>query len=193
MNMLGRVKGFIQRHPLAPLLAVTVLMLGAFPRLKDWLTRTEQVPRAGALLVARPGSEDRYFRETVVLLVEADGERTWGLVLNRARAPGDEALPPGAARWGGPVRTERTRTLVRAAVAPAGAHPVLDGLSWLEGAPPAGLRTDATLTFAGLAGWAPGQLEEEIAEGGWWVLEGSVDTVFGAPESLWSKCVTRHP
>lgn len=193
MNMLGRVNGFIRRHPLAPLLAVTLLMLGAFPHLMDGLTRNEQVPRAGALLVARPGSQDRFFRETVVLLVEADGVGTWGLVLNRAQGPGGAALPPGAARWGGPVRTERVRTLVRAAEAPDGARRVLDGLSWLAGAPQAGTRTDAMLTFAGLAGWAPGQLEEEIAEGGWWVLEGNIETVFGAPESLWSECVTRHP
>jgi putative transcriptional regulator len=124
--------------------------------------------------------------------VEANERHTWGLVLNRVRAPRDEALPPGVARWGGPVHPARSRTLVRAAVAPDGARRVLDGLSWLEGAPPAGLPTDATLTFAGLAGWAPGQLEQEIAHGGWWVLEGSVETVFSAPESLWPECVARH-
>ncbi len=186
------MKGFVRRHPLALLLAVTLLMLGAFPRLMERLTRGAQVPRTGALLVARPGSGDGLFRETVVLLVEANERHTWGLVLNRVRAPRDEDLPPGVARWGGPVHPERSRTLVRAAVAPDGARRVLDGLSWLEGAPPAGLPTDATLTFAGLAGWAPGQLEQEIAHGGWWVLEGSVETVFSAPESLWPECVARH-
>jgi putative AlgH/UPF0301 family transcriptional regulator len=48
------------------------------------------------------------------------------------------------------------------------------------------------LGFSGLASWGPGQLAEEVAAGGWWVMEGSAERVFSAPESLWAECTARY-
>ena len=46
--------------------------------------------------------------------------------------------------------------------------------------------------FAGYAGWAPGQLENEIARGGWRVLPASAEWLFDeAPESLWERLSAR--
>lgn len=190
--MLGRVRDAVRKYPLALLFAVTLLMLGVFPRLRDRLTEGDGKPRAGALLLARPGGMDENFRETVVLLVDGGGANTWGVVLNRVRTPRGETLPTGVSRWGGPVQPEYQGVLLRAKVAPEGARRVLDGLYWLEGAPREELTAEVQLTFAGYAAWAPGQLEKEIAHGGWRVLQGDPETPFLPPESLWTELVARH-
>ncbi|MFP2932757.1 YqgE/AlgH family protein [Pyxidicoccus sp. 3LG] len=189
------MKGFAPRHPVALLLASALVVLVTLPRLIDSLEKGEGTPLAlapGALLVARPGSVDGNFDETVVLLLEAGGARTWGLVLNRARTPDGGRLPAGVDRWGGPVHPEHRITLSPTALAPARAHRVLEGLSWYEGTREGEVTEDLALTFAGVAAWAPGQLEEELARGGWWLLEGSASTVFTAPELLWAEHAVRR-
>ncbi|MFP2910142.1 YqgE/AlgH family protein [Pyxidicoccus sp. 3LFB2] len=182
------MKGLARRH-LVVLLACALLMLVALPRLIAGLKEAEeaapQTPAPGLLLVARPDRVSGMFDKTVVLLVETGGERTWGLVLNRAR------LPPakGADRWGGPVHPEHRITLVREDAAPEGARRVVDGLAWYEGARGVG---DGSLTFAGMAAWGPGQLEEELAQGAWWLVEGSARAVFTAPEASWAEHAARR-
>jgi putative transcriptional regulator len=180
----------------ALLLASALVVLGALPRAIDALEAREAAPRAlapGVLLVARPDGVGRAFDRTVVLLVEAGGERTWGLVLNRARWADGGPLPDGVDRWGGPVHAEhRCVTLSRADAAPARARRVLDGLSWYEGPREVGASGGSALTFAGVASWAPGQLEEEVAHGAWWVVEGSARAVFTAPGTLWAEHAARH-
>ena len=48
--------------------------------------------------------------------------------------------------------------------------------------------------FAGHSGWSPGQLESEISEGGWFVVQGGLDDVFSAtPGSLWRAVLRRQP
>ena len=43
-------------------------------------------------------------------------------------------------------------------------------------------------------GWAPGQLEEELAEGAWWVVEGSpLDLFSDDPRPLWPRVLRRQP
>ncbi|MDY7224909.1 YqgE/AlgH family protein [Hyalangium rubrum] len=168
-----------------------LLMLGVLPRVFDWLQEQERAsrpPRAGLFLVARPGRVDRNFDKTVVLLIEVGPDRTWGLVLNRLRTPQDTPLPADVMRWGGPVTPERRTTLIRARENPEGARRILEGLSWREGV---ALEGD-TLTFAGVAGWRPGQLEQELARGGWVLMDASAEQVFSEPGVLWAECIARH-
>ncbi len=191
--IVGAVNGFVGKSRIALLLVATVLLLGLFSRLLDWLKAGEHptpTPVAGSLLVARPGSVDRNFAETVVLLVWVDAEHTVGLVLNRSRSPQGEALPEGVARWGGPVSPEHLTSLVHAEGTPEGARRVLEGVLWRQGLSPGPEGT--VLTFSGLAAWGPGQLAQEIDAGGWWVMEGSAEVVFSAPESLWAACIARR-
>ena len=43
--------------------------------------------------------------------------------------------------------------------------------------------------FAGYAGWGPGQLEEELVEGAWYVVESEPGDVSSPdPERLWRTC-----
>jgi putative transcriptional regulator len=174
------------------LIVGALLLLGLFPTWLDQLRgqeRDARPPAVGLLLVARPGSMDRNFDKTVVLLVEVGPERTRGLVLNRLGTPGDEALPTGVDRWGGPVSPERRTTLIQSREAVADARRVLEGLSWREGP---GLPSEISLTFAGLSVWGPGQLEYELARGGWVLVEEDTDRVFSDPGTLWAECIASH-
>lgn len=48
--------------------------------------------------------------------------------------------------------------------------------------------------FTGYAGWAPGQLEAEIAAGAWYVVDPAVDDVLGPlPAQLWATVLRRQP
>jgi putative transcriptional regulator len=47
--------------------------------------------------------------------------------------------------------------------------------------------------FAGYAGWGPGQLESEIEEGSWFVVDAEEGDVFDAdPEGLWPRVLRRQ-
>ena len=139
--------------------------------------------------MATPLLGDPSFDRTVVLLLQADeDDGALGLVLNRpAVLAVDDVLedwsPLGAAPAvvfeGGPVQPEAAVCL---------GHARVDGIqvgafSPLEHAPAVGtvdldaspdeLRTAVSevRVFAGYAGWSPGQLEAELEEGAWWLLD----------------------
>lgn len=47
--------------------------------------------------------------------------------------------------------------------------------------------------FAGYAGWGPGQLEDELVEGAWYVVESEPGDVSSpAPERLWREVLRRQ-
>jgi putative transcriptional regulator len=170
-------------------------------------------PAPGRLLVATTGLLDPNFTRTVVLLLDHDGDGTLGVVLNRPSSiPVVEVLPdwgpsvdpPEVLFEGGPVSTD-------AALAVACVPEVGDG----QGAEPIGFRRlfgtagiidlDTPLEviapamtrlriFAGYAGWGSGQLEAEIAEGSWYVVESTVQDIFDPePARLWSAVLRRQP
>jgi putative transcriptional regulator len=48
--------------------------------------------------------------------------------------------------------------------------------------------------YAGHAGWAPGQLEQEVSRGSWHVLEADAETVFDkTPSQIWPEMIQRSP
>jgi putative transcriptional regulator len=161
----------------------------------------------GRLLLAGPSLRDPNFFRTVVLMLEHDAEGALGLVLNR---PTDyriaSALPPWAGAVsepdvvfvGGPVAPETALALGRlraGATEAPGWRRLFDtvGVVDLEATP---LATDVldVRIFAGYAGWAAGQLEAELAQDAWLVLEASeADTTTGDPDTLWSAVLRRQP
>ena len=165
----------------------------------------------GRLLVATPLIGDPNFEHTVVLLVHHDEDGAFGIVVNRPSEtsvveclPGwaDVVSPPGVVFFGGPVNGESVIGLGRRApeAAPsavaASFEPVVGeyGTVDLHGPPP--LDAPALLglrLFAGSAGWAPDQLEDEIADGAWWAVDaraGDLDTV--DPSGLWARVLRRQ-
>lgn len=154
-------------------------------------------PASGMFLVADAALQGP-FRESVVLLLRHDRGGSVGLIVNRpsdipvARLRPD--LPelsgqPGSVFLGGPVSPEATLALVRGG-APPRSTPVLPGVHVTGGAELAEHLASgaggAFRLYLGYAGWAPGQLEAEIARGGWQLLPADAAAVFdGDPRTLW--------
>jgi putative transcriptional regulator len=159
----------------------------------------------GYLLVAGPGLDDPNFRRTVVLVGEHGDEGAMGVVLNRvSTVTVDEAVPPMApltgpdepVYLGGPVQPQAVVVLADFEDPGAAEAIVVDDVGFLPGeVDDAGdlgeLRS--VRVFAGYAGWGPGQLETELAEGAWLVLEGRGSDVFTTtPDVLWSDVLRRE-
>ena len=160
----------------------------------------------GRLLVATPNLGDPNFERTVVRVLEHGDEGALGVVLNRPSGLDlAEPLPEwaGAAAHppvifiGGPVAPSAAVCLARAAVGGAeGWEPLLGrvGTMDLDIDPDQAIpRLEEIRVFAGYAGWGPGQLESEIATGGWFVVDADAsDPLSPAPEELWSAVLRRQ-
>jgi putative transcriptional regulator len=160
----------------------------------------------GRLLVATPPLVDPHFDRTVVLLLEHGADGALGIILNR---PSDTTLfdvlpewrehasPPAVVFAGGPVTPEAVIALAR------GNDTEVDG--WVEilddlGSVDVGRAPDdlaphlvALRVFAGYAGWAPGQLDVELEQGAWFVVDVHPDDAFtSTPDQLWQQVLRRQ-
>lgn len=180
---------------------------------------TEVSSLTGRLLVATPVLSDPNFDRAVVLLLDHDEDGSLGVVLNRPTPVGvgdileawaDLAGDPGVVFQGGPVSLDAA---LGVAVVPSGDHSGGDHsgdgsdgpLGWRRvhgaiglvdlDAPPELLAAElgSLRIFAGYAGWGAGQLEDELAEGAWYVVESEPGDVSSpAPESLWRSVLRRQ-
>ena len=164
---------------------------------------------AGMLLVATPALLDPNFADTVILLLDADGDGALGVVLNRpSPVPVGEVLRP----WddvvsepevlfhGGPVSTEGALAVALLRDEddpPVGFRGVLGRLGLLDLDTPLELvegSVDRLRIFAGYAGWGAGQLDAEVEEGSWYVVPAQAPDVFRAdPTELWRDVLRRQP
>jgi putative transcriptional regulator len=165
----------------------------------------------GRFLVASRELRDSNFRETVVLIVEYDPRGgALGLIVNSPTevllsqvfpdlegGTGDEPVFRG-----GPVDPMQVTLLVRSDDPEAdGARPAQHvfedvyfsnnrGLiEWMVRAPEV---AGSLRSYAGYAGWSPGQLEAEIAVGGWHVMRGEPEAIFEEPSAkVWPRLILR--
>jgi putative transcriptional regulator len=155
----------------------------------------------GQLLLDGGELAGSFFARTVVLICQHDAEGAFGLVLNRitdkkfsevitAEVP--ESLKEDLIYIGGPVQPAAMSYLHSDAFLP-GAN-VLPGLNLghsLDELVELGAGYSATRklkTFAGYAGWSPGQLEGEMKRNSWLTHPATLDLVFDPePEKLWHK------
>jgi putative transcriptional regulator len=166
-------------------------------------------PAAHRLLIAAPSLADPEFFRTVVFLIEHDDTGTVGVIINRpSHTPVGHILPnwqdvmsdPSVVFNGGPVQRDGALGLGRlsgATDAGNGLRAVSGGLALVDlDAEPAevALGAQSLRVFAGHAGWGVGQLEAEIAAGGWFVVAGGLDDVFSPqPGTLWRTVLRRQP
>ncbi|MEO0420795.1 MAG: YqgE/AlgH family protein [Pseudomonadota bacterium] len=161
-------------------------------------------PGAGRFLVASEAIDDPNFAKTVVLVLHHDGDGSIGLIINQHSDIAPAQLFPGVrglGRYqgmlflGGPVELSHVSVL---AIEGAGGTAVLDGVylsndpTTLEGLLQVrgAVGERALRIFIGYAGWAPGQLEAEIAAGGWQVHPASAAQVFERdPSRLWQSLI----
>jgi len=162
----------------------------------------------GVFLVASQDLLDPRFRKTVVLLTGHSGLGTEGLVINRPTETSlTEAFPENPSLEqntdpvyiGGPVEAHKIQFLIRSRSRPEDSQPVLDSVYvssngvLLERLGRNAKDDGKTFrVFAGYAGWAPGQLENEILRGGWHVMPADAKTIFETnPEDIWSALMRR--
>ena len=148
------------------------------------------------LLVASPALTDPNFYRSVVLLLDHDDDGALGVVLNRPTEvsvgeplPGWDLLAaePAVVFSGGPVQPV---TAVGIGVTSEGVGTLDLNQDPLEAA----REVDAIRVFSGYSGWSPGQLEGEIDEGSWIVVDAVPDDVMSEePETLWEQVLARQP
>jgi putative transcriptional regulator len=166
---------------------------------------------AGELLIAAPTMGDPRFIHTVILLLRQDDTGAFGIVLNHPieqrsvasllEAAGDHT--PGLEGSlevfaGGPVQPElgfvvhspdyhdAATLVVGAAVAMTADKQILRDIGHHKG-------PNKVLFAFGYAGWAPGQLEGEIANRDWFTTGGDPKLIFDYDRSnLWHEAMARR-
>lgn len=163
----------------------------------------------GMLLVAAPDLDDPNFAESVILLLDSDAEGALGVVVNRPtpvlvadvlESWRDVVTAPDVLFQGGPVSTDGALGLAIPRdldAAPVGYREVVPGLGVVDLDTPVELIDDglsAVRIFVGYAGWGPGQLEDEVAEGSWYVVAGNgLDAFVEDPHELRRDVLRRQP
>lgn len=161
-------------------------------------------PARGRFLVANRSLRDPTFAETVILLVDYDDDGALGVVVNRPTdVPLVAALPDvkelnkrkDLVFLGGPVARDRMVILLRARAAPPQSILVFDQV-YATGSLSAVRQSldhgGALRAYAGYAGWAPGQLDAEVARGDWLIGPADSKAIFeDSPSSLWSRLIER--
>jgi putative transcriptional regulator len=156
----------------------------------------------GKLLVSSPSLIDPNFRKTVVLVAHHDDDGAMGLVLSR---PSDvaaaEAVPlleglPGAEGpvfVGGPVQPEAFMVLAEFEDVEEAAAPIMNDLGFMPAdTEPDDLSIKRLRLFAGYSGWSAGQLEAELEEPSWIVVDAETDDAFADdPDELWRTVLHR--
>ncbi|MEA5120743.1 MAG: YqgE/AlgH family protein [Propionibacterium sp.] len=165
-------------------------------------------PRAGELLVSTSGGNQEFFDQSVVLLLDCDHDGALGVTLNKLAGTSLEAVlpdwtalvaPPRVLFAGGPVSPQGAVCVAKLqdpTEEPPGWRPVIGDIGLLHLDTPveiaSGGYTDLRI-FAGYSGWAPGQLDEELARGAWFRMPSRDEDIFTAdPTSLWRRILRRH-
>ena len=168
----------------------------------------------GQLLVSEPSLADPNFRCTVVLVTEHDEKGAFGLVVNRpggqtvadlwSGLTGEPCLSEAPVFIGGPVEPPAVFILHNRSDLSDGAEAVIDGLymgsslellqTLIEDEGSA-IWADQQIyrVFCGYSGWGGGQLEGELAAGGWVVQPAKAEYIFQtkSPE-LWKNSMDRQ-
>ena len=162
---------------------------------------------AGRFLVASKQLRDPNFSETVVLLLNYGERGARGVVINWPTEVKLATMFPeirglqrrvDTAYLGGPVERTRLLMLLRADKPRSGAEHVVDDIYVSTNRrvlfDALGRADSATSVhvYAGYAGWAPGQLDREVARGDWHVLPADAEAVFSTtPNEVWRELIDK--
>jgi putative transcriptional regulator len=161
----------------------------------------------GIFLVAAHALQDPNFNQAVVLVTQPEGGGPFGVIINKPlnyrlselladyevfRASKDVVY------FGGPVSRDALVFLVRSGQAPPSAIAVLGGVfftgdvTWVDRVL---ARADAgrgLRVYSGYSGWAPEQLQNEIARGDWFVMPADGAMIFEKdPAAIWPELIER--
>ncbi|MFQ5664794.1 MAG: YqgE/AlgH family protein [Candidatus Binatia bacterium] len=161
----------------------------------------------GKFLIASRRLRDPNFSETVILLIAYGVNGAMGVVINRPTDVKLSTVLPEVKELrrrtdtlyiGGPVARNGAVLLLRSSKRPAESVHVFDhvyaspSLAALRKALGGKVPLQGFHAYAGHAGWAPGQLDAEVARGDWHVSPADPETVFDqAPLKVWQKIIRR--
>jgi putative transcriptional regulator len=150
-------------------------------------------------LIAMPAMVDPHFSKTLTYICEHNAQGALGLVINRpiemtlAKLLDQVNIPATCIQcdlipvhYGGPVQTDRGFVLhgprgdwqstlsIGAGIGLTTSKDILEAVARGEG-------PRQMLVTLGYAGWAPGQLEHELAQNAWLTVEASDEVIFDLP------------
>lgn len=170
------------------------------------LDENKQVkPAVGMFLVAQRSLSGSYFQRSVVYLVEHGEHGTLGLIVNR---PSSMSLSDGVANidektghnyplfFGGPVERRQMLMLLRNPPDLPNIEHVIDSIyvslarDVLEHLLKIGKPSSELRLYIGHSGWAPGQLDFELANKRWHLVQANTESIFSSDiESLWERLI----
>lgn len=187
------------------------VLIGAFLTPGDSRTVEQAGYLAGQLLVATAEMRDPRFIETVIYMVKHGAEGAMGIVINRpiSKVALEELLKgigvesKGAKgeiviHYGGPVSPEAGFILHSDDVLFEKSTKVKDGIAMTTDAKlieaiSRGKGPRQSLLAVGYAGWAPGQLEEELKANAWFVVSGDKAFIFGKDaDKKWRQAMDKR-
>lgn len=170
-------------------------------------SETREISRGKFLIATRLSMRDPRFGESIVLIVRHGSEGTLGLILNHpTQLTVHEVFPDitdalhltNVVYLGGPVAPRQFSLLVRTNKKFQGSWQVTENTSFSSD--PEAIKDwvaretqkDKIRLFAGYSGWAPGQLQSEIAVGAWELWPADEKTIFEIdPEQMWEELSRR--
>ena len=195
----------IRRSATPVVMGFVLLILGASAAVSQ--TPRQAALSAGRFLVAGEHLRDPNFGRSVVLLLNYGERGARGIVINRQTdvklatvLPEISGLHqrPDTVYLGGPVGRNQLLVLLRSDSPPGRAEHVIDNIyvtSSRQTLVEALNRANSAApvhVYAGYAGWAPGQLDHEVARGDWHVLPADAETVFNSlPGKVWRELIEK--
>ena len=153
----------------------------------------------GHFLIAMPAMVDRHFAKSLTLICEHNDQGALGIVANRPTdlllrslleqvniEPNDDTFCQAPVHFGGPVQVDRGFVLHRplgewkSTLSVDGQFGLTTSKDILE-ALASGKGPEQILVTLGYAGWAAGQLEQELAQNAWLTVPARTDIVFDLP------------
>lgn len=152
----------------------------------------------GKILIASPMLGDPNFNRTVLLMVQHNEQGALGLVLNRPlettvreaceRSLGEVLEVEGFLHQGGPCEGPLMVLHTNEEAADAEVFPGVyftTERSKVQTLLHSG--RESARYFVGYSGWSAGQLESEMEQQAWVVLEPDSEAIFSSKQALWSK------
>ena len=192
-------------------LCCVLLLIVALVQPAHRLAAQQESNFAGQLLVAMPEMKDPRFVESVIYIVQHNREGTLGLVINRplTRAPIEDVIKGSGiagkdgtreitVHYGGPVNPRQGFVLHSNDFVLETSKEVKDGIAMtsdarIVGEISMGKGPRQFLLMIGYAGWAPGQLEEEIKAKSWFLIPADRELIFDTKiEQKWQRAVDKR-
>jgi putative transcriptional regulator len=162
-------------------------------------TLMQQVNLTQHFLIAMPNMVDPHFAKSLTFICEHNDQGALGVVVNRPTemnlhalleqvsiSPETEAFKTIAVHFGGPVQVDRgfvLHTPVGAwqSTLPVGSEIGLTTSKDILQAVARGEGPRQMIVTLGYAGWAPGQLEHELAQNAWLTVQATPEVIFELP------------